>query len=60
MADDKTVQDGRDRSRVSGSEDYEIRHFAEQAGITVEQAKKLIAQHGNDRETLMAAAKKLR
>ena len=60
MADDKTAQDNRDRSRVSGSEDYEVRHFAEQNGITVEQARDLIKQHGNDRVALTEAAKRLK
>lgn len=60
MADDKSIRDGRDRARVSGSEDYEVRHFASEAGISVEQAKRLIERHGNDRDLLMAEAKKLR
>ncbi|TKB28976.1 MAG: DUF3606 domain-containing protein, partial [Mesorhizobium sp.] len=38
MADDKTKTDSRDRSRVAGGEDYEVRHFAEEAGITPDQA----------------------
>ncbi len=60
MADDKSKQDGRDRSRVSGSEDYEVRDFAQANGITVDQARELIAKHGNNRETLTAEAKRLK
>ncbi len=59
MADDKSKQDGRDRSRVAGEEDYEVQHFAERNGITVAQARDLIAKHGNDRETLEREAAKL-
>jgi len=60
MADDKTKQDGRDRSRVSGSEPYEVEYFAEKHGLNAEQARELIAEHGNDRERLDAAAEKIK
>lgn len=59
MADRKTGNDGRDSSRVSGEQDYEVRHFAEQNNISVDQARALIATHGNDRATLTAEARKL-
>ena len=57
--DDKTKQDNRDRSRVAGDEEYEIRYFAEEAGISMDQARELIDRFGNDRETLMREAKKI-
>jgi len=60
MADDPNKQDGRDRSRVSGSEDYEVEYFARENGITPAQARELIARHGNDRETLTAAARRMK
>jgi hypothetical protein len=60
MADDPRKEDNRDRSRVSGSEDYEVRYFAEENGISVEQARELIQKHGNDREALNAAAQQLK
>jgi hypothetical protein len=59
MADYKSKQDKRDRGRIAGDEDYEIRYFAEQAGISMDQARELIRKHGNDRDTLMREAKKL-
>lgn len=59
MTDDKTKMDNRDRSQVAGGEDYEVGYFAEQAGITREQARDLIRQYGNDRELLMRHARKL-
>jgi hypothetical protein len=60
MTDDKTKTDYRDRSRVAGNEDYEVRHFAEEAGITVEQARTLIKRHGNDRKLLHEMAESIR
>jgi hypothetical protein len=60
MADDKSKRDYRDRDRVSGSEEYEIRYFAEQNGITPDQVRELIRKHGNDRAKLTEAAKALR
>jgi hypothetical protein len=60
MADDPNKEDSRDRSRVLGSEDYETRYFAEQNGISMDQARELIRTHGNRRETLNAAARRLK
>ena len=60
MADDKSNVGGRDRARVAGGEDYEVRHFAEQNGISVEQAEQLIARHGNSREELERAARQMK
>ncbi|MBZ9822366.1 DUF3606 domain-containing protein [Mesorhizobium sp. CA4] len=60
MADDKSKRDSRDRDRVSADEDYEVRHFANKVGLTVQQVRELIKQHGNDRKTLESEAHKLR
>lgn len=60
MADDKGKTDDRDRSRVAAGEDYEVQHFAEQAGITPEQARVLVRRYGNDRAKLMEEAKLLK
>jgi hypothetical protein len=60
MVDDKSKRDYRDRYRVSASEDYEVRHFAEQNDITPDQARELIKKHGNDRAKLTEAANALR
>jgi hypothetical protein len=56
MADDTTKQGQQDRSRVSGSEAYEVEYFASKHGLSQEQARELIAKVGNDREKLDAAA----
>jgi hypothetical protein len=60
MSDDKSNHGAGDRSRVAGGEAYEVEYFAQKHGITPEQARNLIEQHGNDRATLDAAAEKLK
>ena len=59
MPDSKTSTDNRDRFRVAGGQDYEVAYLAEQAEISTEQARDLIKRLGNDRQTLMQAAKAL-
>lgn len=60
MADNKQDLGEPDRSRVSGSEGYEVQYFAEKHGISMDQARELIERHGNDRAALDAAAERLR
>ncbi len=60
MADNKQNVGEPDRSRVSGSEDYEVRYFAEKHGISMDHARELIARHGSQREELDAAAERLK
>jgi len=60
MSDDKNNQGGQDRSRVAGEQDYEVQYFAEQNGISVEQARQLIETHGNSRDVLEEAARRLK
>jgi hypothetical protein len=60
MTDDKSNVGGRDRARVAGGEDYEVRQFAEQNDISMEQAEQLIARHGNNRDELERAAKQMK
>lgn len=60
MADNKSVQDDRDRRRVASAEDYEVNYLAEHAGISRREAFALIQKHGNDRGILMREAKKLK
>jgi hypothetical protein len=52
MADDKNIQDGRDRSRVSGSEEYELQHIAEKLNVSTEEVRRAIEQVGNSREKI--------
>jgi hypothetical protein len=60
MADSKQNVGEPDRSRVSGSEDYEVRYFADKHGISMDQARELIDRHGNQRDELDAAAERLK
>ena len=59
MADDKSNVGAQDRARVAGDEDYEVRYFADKHGISMDQARDLIAKVGNNREELDKAAEKL-
>ena len=59
MFDDKNQTGGRDRSQVAAGQDYEVQYFAEQNGITVEPVRELIETHGNDRDKLEEAARRL-
>jgi hypothetical protein len=60
MADDKSKQGAGDRSRVAADEPYEVEYFAKKHGITAQQARDLIKQHGNSREALDKAAEGLK
>jgi hypothetical protein len=50
MSDDKNLRGGSDRSRVSGSEDYELRYLAEKLNVSTEEVKRAIEKVGNSRE----------
>ena len=60
MADDLGNVGERDRNRVSGGEGYEVEYFARKHGLTMEQARELIARVGNDRSKLDAAAESMK
>ncbi|AZO19871.1 MULTISPECIES: DUF3606 domain-containing protein [unclassified Mesorhizobium] len=57
--DDKTKRDFRDRDRVAGDEEYEVGYLASKFGLTIPEVRKLIKEHGNDREVLEREAKAL-
>lgn len=59
MADNKSNRGGRDRQRVAAGQGYEVSYFARKHGISTAQARELIAEVGNDRTKLNAAAEKL-
>ena len=52
MADDKNQRDGRDRSKVSGEEQYEVQHLAEKLGVSAEQVRNAIQKVGSSREKI--------
>jgi Protein of unknown function (DUF3606) len=45
---------------VAGGEPYEVEYFAQKHGITPDDARNLIRQHGNNRATLDREADKLK
>ena len=60
MSDDLANAGQRDRDRVWGDEPYEVEYFARKHGLTMEQARELIARVGNDRAKLDAAAEAMK
>ena len=60
MSADKNNDGSQDRARVAGGQDYEVRHFAEQNGISIEQAEQLIERHGNSRDKLEEAVRQMK
>ena len=47
MADDLHNRGAQDRSRISLSEDYEVRYWTKELGLTKEQLAELLRRHGN-------------
>ena len=60
MTDDKDKRDNRDRSKVAGGEDNEVRYLAEKTGISSAQARDLVDRFGNDRQMLLDHAQRLK
>jgi hypothetical protein len=52
MADKKENRDGRDRSRVSSTEEYELRHVAQKFNVSTDDVRKAIEAVGNEREKI--------
>ncbi|WP_076999123.1 DUF3606 domain-containing protein [Variovorax sp. KK3] len=48
MADDKTKVGGQDRTRISLSEDYEVRDWCQSLGVTETQLREAVAAAGNE------------
>ncbi|MDX0597145.1 DUF3606 domain-containing protein [Sinorhizobium medicae] len=59
MADEKT-KTAADRRLVAGTQEYEVSYFAKKHGITAADARRIIKQHGNDRDAADKAASRLR
>jgi len=55
MADDKTNRGPQDRSRINTSEDYEVSYWTNELGVSEEELKKLVSQHGNSAEAVRSA-----
>ena len=48
MADDKSKSGGRDRERISLTEDYEIRDWSEKFNVSSEELRKAVEKVGNN------------
>jgi glycerol-3-phosphate dehydrogenase len=59
MPDNTQKTNNRDRKKVAGGEDYEVQYLAKETGVSPEQARELIKAYGNDRRTLLNAARSL-
>lgn len=49
-----------DRSQVAASDPSEVRYFGKKHGLTDDEVRNLIKQHGNDRRTLEAAVAQMK
>lgn len=54
MGDKKDIRDERDRSRVSGQDDYELSYLEEKLNVSRDVVRKAIESVGNDREKVEA------
>lgn len=57
MADDKSNSGGQDRTRISLSEDYEVRDWAKKFGVTADELKAAVKAAGNDAKAVEAHLK---
>jgi hypothetical protein len=57
MSDDKSKSGGQDRSRISLSEDYEVRDWAKKFGVTADELKAAVKAVGNDAKVVEAHLK---
>ena len=56
MSDNKQMRDGRDRSKVSSEEQYEVAYFAQKHGLSTTKARDIIKRAGPSRQAADAAA----
>ncbi|KQW43290.1 MULTISPECIES: DUF3606 domain-containing protein [unclassified Roseateles] len=57
MSDDKSKSGGQDRTRISLSEDYEVRDWSKKFGVTAEELKAAVKAVGNDAAAVEAHLK---
>ena len=59
MADSKQKRGKADRSKVSGSEPYEVYYVARKFGVSADVVRKVIKRVGNSRTKIYAALEKM-
>jgi uncharacterized protein DUF3606 len=47
MSDDKTKKGPQDRSKISLSEDYEVRYWSEKFGVSADELRSAVKKVGN-------------
>ncbi|WFU88975.1 DUF3606 domain-containing protein [Rhizobium sp. CC1099] len=60
MADDKSKRGAADQNRVAVGGRYEVTYFAKKHGISSEDARRIVKQHGSDRDAADKAAGRLK
>ncbi|KQW80747.1 DUF3606 domain-containing protein [Brevundimonas sp. Root1279] len=55
MSDDKSNAGGQDRKRISLSEDYEVRDWAEKFGVSEQQLRDAVGRVGDQAEDVERA-----
>ena len=58
MADDRTLKGPQDRSKISLSEDYEVRYWCEKFGVTGAELRAAIKKIGNSTKAVEAELRK--
>ena len=58
MADDPNKRRPGDASRINLSEDYEVRYWTKELGVSADELKRLVAQHGNSAARIRAVLAK--
>jgi hypothetical protein len=56
MSDNKQMQDGRDRAKVSSEDQYEVAYFAQKHGLSASKAREILEQAGPNRKAADEAA----
>jgi hypothetical protein len=60
MADDRWKRGGQDRSRISLSEDYDVRYWTQALGVSENELRRAVEQVGNSAEAVRQHLKKYR
>ena len=58
MADDKTNRGAQDRSRISLSEDYEVRYWTDKFGVSKSQLEDAVREVGASSDAVEAALRR--
>lgn len=52
MSDNTKLRGAQDRSRISLSQEHEVRYWTEALGVNEEQLRELVQKHGNSAEKI--------